>query len=210
MQLALIRMGIVAVLLAVAVFYGYTLGVERESDRRDAADLQAMRQAERDYDVAIARGVTASRENLALRRQNRGYFQHLQEGIAHAKPQDLVLVEGPVAQGSELRCPQAASVESAGGPPVPTFDPGDIVVLFSGEYVRLYNAAWSGAGTAVPADPRGPPGDAQGAAPADPQEILTHTAAEAESCGEDRKRYARLINLLRQPPWSGGAEGGKH
>lgn len=182
---ALIRLAIIAIALAAAAAWGYTEGMNRESDRRDALDLKARADADKAYDAAAARGVSKARESIASRRKADNYYRQLQEQIAHADPSTLL---GP----SPVPPPPDGGAKG----------PDRIELLLTGEFVRLYNAAWAGAGTQVPADPGGAAGAPAGAAAAGPEEVLAHTVAETESCGDDRRRYLKLIELLSQPPWS--------
>lgn len=177
-----IRWLVIAVVAAAAMGWAYMQGIERESDRRDAVELKRVADEGKAYAKYLKKGREAVADNQRLRSLNRKYYRTLLENIANADPSTLT--EG---------CPSAE--------PARPFVPST-VVLFSGRFVELYNDAWRGAGTLVPADPAGTPRAAGGTAAAGAEEILAHTAAETESCGADRKRYARLIKLLSAPPWS--------
>lgn len=175
---ALYRWLAIAAIAIAAMGWAYVRGIERESDRRDALELKKEKKDAEDLAKFLKRGRDAVAANQVLRRQNREYYRQLQEQIGHVDPSTLT--EG---------CP------AAGSPP----SPGPVELLLTGRFVELYNRAWRAAGTNVPGDSAGAPGDAGGTAAAGPEEVLAHNAREAESCGEDRKRYARLIKLLTAP-----------
>lgn len=183
----LARLLVFAAVLAAVAGYGYVQGVSRESDRRDALELAQRKADDAERAVFAAFGQKKAGEALAARRRAAGYYRSLQEAIAHAQPQTL----------AQADCPPAAASSALGMPAARAVD-----LVLTGEFVRLYNAAWAAAGSSVPADPGGAAAAPAGAAGADPQEVLAHTAAEAQSCGDDRRRQLKLIELLTAAPGS--------
>lgn len=209
----LVRWGLLLVVATALLGYGYHLGVARESDRRDALELAQRKDDDKLYALAQQAGATAVRTSMAERQKAAGYYAQLQRSIRDAQPETLTVLgpqQAPAPGGAAAPAfagPDAkdAAAPALAGPVQPdAAQPGApglrLTVLFSPDWVRFYNAAWAGAGTA--ADPGRALADAAGAGAADPQEILEHTASEAQACGDDRRRYANLIRLLRSPPYA--------
>lgn len=106
------RLSIILLLVMAGLWAGVSLGLNYESNRRDALELK---QARIDYALfmeAISLGHQAAKNALEWKRRARIYYRNWQERLDHEKDINLA------------HCQQA----------------GD--VLLSGTFVGMYNAAW--------------------------------------------------------------------
>lgn len=162
------------VLLAAAVWgHGYTQGLARESDRRDAVALKAEQKAQEDFMRALETGSKHAAASIEWRRKARIYYQKWQERLNDA----------PDTQLSECVPPPAATPAAAP------------VCLLSADWVGLYNDAWFP--DRLPADTGGAADLSVGSGPATPREALGNVRTNAELCSEDRQRQRALIDLLK-------------
>lgn len=160
------------VLLVLAcIGFGYVQGLSRESDRRDAQDLQQERIDHQAFMDALANGKRHAANVIAWQRKAQTYYLNWQERLSHEKDANLAQCE-----------PAQAGVST---------------VLLSGTWVGLYNAAWLPK-SAPAGDPRGAATEVTAAGTATPREVLDNVGLNAQSCAEDRKRHDELIDHLME------------
>lgn len=160
------------VLLVVAgIGYGYTLGLERESDRRDALTLQQQRDADQEFQRLLDNGKRHARAAAEWRNEARIYYRKWKERLNHAKDTQLTHFAPTEAQA------------------------GVRVALLSSTWVGLYNAAWLPE-FANQGDTGGAAFTLVEAGAATPREALDNVQINAALCGEDRKRQDELIDHL--------------
>jgi hypothetical protein len=174
-------------ILALAIFasalwgHGYTKGLAREADRRDAVELKAEKKSQANFMRAMAKGRNAAAESIKWRREARIYYLKWEE-LLHEKMDSQLSECVPAAQP-----PRGATTVSA---PAPAS-----VCMLSSDWVWLYNDALF---------PNGLSGNSGGAfdlsvrtGPATPREALVNHKTNAESCAEDRQRQRKLIDFIR-------------
>ena len=167
----------VAILCAVVWGHGYTKGLARESDRRDAVELKAEKKSQDDFHRALVTGRNHAKAAIEWRRKARNYYHKWQEKLDDTPDQQL----------SEC-APTLASTSSAAPTPAG-------VCMLSADWVGLYNDALFPDG--LPGVPRGTTDLSIGTGPATPREALGNHKTNAESCAEDRQRQRQLIDLIR-------------
>lgn len=106
------RLAIIFVLVTAGLFTGAVLGLNYESNRRDALELKQARIDDGLFMEAISLGHQAAKNAIEWKRRARIYYRNWQERLDHEKDINLA------------QCQQA----------------GD--VLLSGTFVGMYNAAW--------------------------------------------------------------------
>lgn len=149
---------------------GYYFGASRESDRRDAQELAALKEADEAREEATKAADTHASASLAWKRKADSYYRRWQEALNHVNDDAL------------SECPPAAAGAPAG-------------CLLGAGWVSLYNAAWHPDG--MPEDTAGADAVPGGADPATPREALVNIRTNAELCAGDRKRQRELIDLLK-------------
>jgi hypothetical protein len=163
----------VLILCAAVWGHGYTKGLARESDRRDAVELQAEKKAHEDFMRALSNGRSYAKAAIEWRQKARNYYQKWQEKLN----------DTPDPQLSECI-------------PVPSSTPTAAhMCMLSADWVGLYNDAWFPDG--MPRNTGGAVDLSVGTGPATPREALGNIQTNAESCAEDRQRQRKLIDLLR-------------
>jgi hypothetical protein len=106
------RLAALLALLAAAIWFGVVQGMTYESNRRDALELQQMREGEALFLEAVSLGRQAAANAIEWKRRARTYYRNWQERLNHEKDTNLA------------QCQQAGAV------------------LLSGAFVGMYNAAW--------------------------------------------------------------------
>lgn len=166
------RLSIVLLLVMAGLLAGVSLGLNYESNRRDALELKQARIDDALFMEAISLGRQAAKNALEWKRRARIYYRNWQERLDHEKDINLA------------HCQQA----------------GD--VLLSGTFVGMYNAAWlpgldqgDPAGAAAEVVAAGAP-STQLRTGVTPRHVLENVRENADLCGEDRKRHDELADLL--------------
>ena len=190
----LAKWAVIAALLAAFGGWCYTHGVSREADRRDAQELAAVNAGIERHLAAVKTGQAAVKTEQAAAARAKQHARTLQEQI-NATPNDQL-----------AGCPNATPDDTKPGPTTaspagPSGSPGG--VLFSARFVRLWDAAWTGAdGQPVFGDSAGAaaaPSSADSARPGvDAKAVLSNQTGNAQSCSDDRRRLNRLIDLIEQ------------
>lgn len=106
------RLLIILLLVTVGLYAGVVLGLNYESNRRDALELQQQRADNTLFLEAVSLGRQAAANALKWKRRARIYYRNWQERLDHEKDTNLA------------HCQQAGAV------------------LLSGAFVGMYNAAW--------------------------------------------------------------------
>ena len=158
-------------LLLAGIAFGYVQGISRESDRRDAQDVQQERADRAAFMGVLANGKRHADNAIEWQRKSRIYYINWQERLNHEKDANLAHCEP--AQG------------------------GVSAALLSGTWVGLYNAAWL-PDLDVPGDTGRVAAEVAEAGTATPREVLDNIKVNAASCGEDRKRLDELIDHLME------------
>jgi len=153
--------------------HGYTKGLSRESDRRDAIELKAEKKAQKDFLDALATGREYAKQVIEWRRKAGNYYRKWQEKLDDTQdPQLSECIPAPYS------------------PPAVAH-----VCMLSADWVGLYNDALFPNG--LPGHTGGAVDLSVGTGPATPREALGNHKTNAESCAEDRERQRKLIDLLR-------------
>lgn len=162
---------VVPAIIAVSLWaWGYTSGISRESDRRDAQELKIREKADKDYEVAATAATNHALASLEWKRKAENYYRKWQEKLNDVEDRRLSECIPPVADEAPARC------------------------VLSSDWVGLYNDAWFRNDT--PANTAGTDAVPGGASAATPREVLLNVRENAQLCAEDRKRQRELINLL--------------
>lgn len=151
---------------------GFYAGVTHESNRRDAQQLKIERQADHNFQHALANGKQRAAEVIEWQRKADIYYRNWQEELNHVPDQQLA------------ECKTGINAPAG--------------VLLSSVWLGLYNAAWlpeidrqddsTGAAYALVQ-----------AGGVTPREVLENVRTNAKLCAEDRKRHDELIDHLLEP-----------
>ena len=165
---------------------GGICGFLQEARTRDAADMRRALDEGRAFGDAVAEGKKSATDYGEWQRAAEVYFNNWQEAVKHGPDNKLAAC---------VAAPAPAAAPGAAQPP--DADGAAAAVRLTGEFVRLYNAAWTGE-IAAAGDPGGTAAEVgeAGAAYATPREVLDNTGANARACAADRKRHDQLIDLL--------------
>lgn len=106
------RLAIILLLLVAGMYFGAVMGLNYESNRRDALELKQKRIDDAIFMEAVGLGHQAAQNAIEWKRRARIYYRNWQERLDHEKDTNLA------------QCQQA----------------GD--VLLSGTFVGMYNSAW--------------------------------------------------------------------
>jgi hypothetical protein len=163
-------------LVTAGIWFGVVLGLNYESNRRDAQDLIKEREDGKAFQRALANGKQHAANVIAWRGKARIYYRNWQERFKHEKDTNLAQCEAQPDQSAQA---------------------GVHAVRLGPAWVGLYNAAW------LPElDQQGDPGGAAyqivASGGATPREALDNVRINAELCGEDRKRLDELIDHLNE------------
>lgn len=158
-------------LLLGGIAFGYTNGLSRESDRRDAQDAAKERQAAQAFQRAVENGRKHAKNVIEWRKKAQTYYQQWQEELNNVPDNQL-------AECSE----QPANAH---------------VVLLTGSWVRLYDAAWL-PGIDQSSDTGGASYALVEAGAVTPREVLANVQVNAGLCADDRKRLDELIDHLTE------------
>lgn len=163
-------------LLLAGIAFGYVQGLSRESDRRDAQDLQQERADHKAFMAALANGKQHADNFIAWQSKARIYYRNWQERLNHENDTNL----------AECKAQPGTATQDG----IPT-------VLFSPVWVGMYNAAWL-PGFDAQGDTGGAAAEVVAAGAATPREALDNIRINAELCGADRKRLDELIDHLNE------------
>ena len=164
----------VLLLALTCVAAGVVIGLNYESNRRDAVELAQQRQNDTLFLEAINLGHRAAANAIEWKRRARIYYRNWQERLSNEKDTNLAHCEAQPGQ------PPQAGVHA---------------VLLGPAWVSLYNDAWL-PGFDTQSDTGGAAYQIVGAGAATPREALDNVRINAELCGEDRKRLDELIDTL--------------
>ncbi|SEO64184.1 hypothetical protein [Nitrosovibrio sp. Nv6] len=166
---------LVPVILAVSLWlWGYNSGVSRESDRRDAHELDIREKADEEYETAANAARTHAIASIEWKRRADSYYRKWQERLNHVNDDQL------------SECATATNEEK----------PGAGMCMLSPDWVWLYNDAWYPDG--MPADSAGTDAVPRGAVAATPRDALVNIRTNAELCADDRQRQRKLIDYLHE------------
>lgn len=159
-------------LLALAcIAAGVVAGLNIESNRRDALELNKERTDRAAFLDMLANGKRHAAAAIAWQRKAETYYLNWKERLNHEKDANLAHCE-----------PSPAGVPAA---------------VLSGTWVGLYNAAWLPKLSAQ-GDPGRAAAEVATAGAATPREVIDNVAVNARRCGEDRKRLDELIDHLME------------
>lgn len=165
-------------LLALACLgFGYTQGVSRESDRRDALELVQVRADQAVFAQVLESGKRHAEAALAWQRKADDYYQSWKEKLKNADDTQLSECQATGEPGA-----QPSGVHAA---------------VLSGTWVGLYNSAWLPE-FAAEGDLGRAAAEVAEAYSVTPREALDNIALNARRCGDDRKRLDELIDHLNE------------
>lgn len=164
-------------LLLSGIAAGVVAGLNIESNRRDAQDLQKERVDRKAFMAALTNGKQHADNAIAWQRAAETYYQNWQERLDHENDSQLAQ-----CQTSDGTGPQSDRVHAA---------------LLSGTWVGLYNAAWL-PGFDAASDTGGAAAEVVETGSVTPRAALDNIAVNARLCGEDRKRLDELIDHLME------------
>lgn len=186
-------------MVAAACAFSFVKGIGYESDRRDAADARAFKAGMGLHLKAVATGQAAAKEAIAADATAGDYYHQLRSKQREAKPSTLAVVKpNPATPQPAGECAPSQII----GIPVPS-NPNRGDVLFTSEFIGLWDGAWTDAGgKPVFGNPGGAAPEVQPADTAgptvDPKQVLDNHADNAEACSADRRRLDRLVDLLNK------------
>ncbi len=150
---------------------GLVVGLEIESNRRDALDLEKLRQSDANFKWALGNGKKHAAQVIEWQAKAKTYYYQWQRELNHAEDSQL-----------------ASCVNTENSP---------AAVFLSDLWVGMYNNAWepkltTGSDTSRAAN------TTIEASTVSPREVLDNVRINADLCGEDRQRYQSLINYINE------------
>jgi hypothetical protein len=171
-------------LLAAAGAWCVKVGINHESNRRDALDLRAQQQADKDFITAIDKGRAATALLQAANAGRAALQNRLKQRTKNAQETDLF---SATCAGQQASPAQGVSVVN----PATCY----VTRLF----VKLWNDPWRGGGhhpEPIQGDPTGITAEERTPTPIGPRQLLENQQDNAFTCVADRARLDSLIDLL--------------